>query len=126
MVEYDGGCEVSVPSSSVVRIHLHWGLSWTPADKSVNHKSVHVAKRTGWPKYRCISPAVPLKLRHDSISTTAIAKKSRNLVLVMECQITLVGGRRARAAFQFTPPFGRSMVGVKPAKLALNAGSVSR
>jgi len=56
----------------------------------------------------------------------AMAKRSRNFVLVMKCQTTLVGGRRAPAAFQFTPPFGRSMVGWKPAKLALNAGSVSR
>lgn len=58
----------------------------------------------------CISDADVLIPRHNSSMTPATAIHSRNLVLVRNVHIALVGGRLALATFQLMPPFGRSMV----------------
>lgn len=63
------------------------------------------------PSYLCISPAVPLNPFHNKSIMPVTASDSRNLVRVMKFHIAREGGSRARAAFQLTPPFGRSMLG---------------
>jgi hypothetical protein len=56
-----------------------------------------------------MSPADEETPLHNNNTIPAKATHSKNRVLVKKIQITLVGGSRDLAAFQFTPPLGRSI-----------------
>ena len=60
--------------------------------------------------YLCISAAEPLNPLHIIMIIDATATKRRKRVRVRVCHITLLGGNRALADFQVTPPFGSSML----------------
>jgi len=59
--------------------------------------------------YLCISDADVLMPRHNNSMAPAMAMKRRNRVLAKKTHIALVGGKLALAAFQLTPPLGRSI-----------------
>lgn len=50
-----------------------------------------------------------LSPRHNNNTAPTTATRTRNRVLVKKTHTALVGGRLARAAFQLTPPLGRSI-----------------
>jgi len=57
----------------------------------------------------CISLADEETPLHNNNTIPAKATHSKNRVLVKKIHITLVGGSRDLAAFQLTPPLGRSI-----------------
>jgi hypothetical protein len=59
--------------------------------------------------YLCISPAVPLKLRHEMTIIVVINASINNRGRVIKCQTALEGGSRAFVDFQVMPPFGMSI-----------------
>lgn len=60
----------------------------------------------------CISPADELTPLHNNSTMPDKATKSKNRVLVKKTHIALVGGNCDLAAFQLTPPLGRSIAPV--------------
>jgi hypothetical protein len=106
-----------IPVALFIKRHLDRRFRWSPAIESAKESQkmsfgiAVVSPRTGHVEITdlCMSPADELTPLHNNNTIPAKAANNKNRVLVKKTHIARVGGNRDLAAFQFTPPLGRSI-----------------
>jgi hypothetical protein len=106
-----------IPVALLVERHLDRRFRWPPTIESAKESQrsscciAVVSPTIGHVETTdlCISPADELTPLHNNNTIPAKATNNKNRVLVKKIHIARVGGNRDLAAFQLTPPLGRSI-----------------
>lgn len=106
-----------IPVALLIERHLDRRFRWSPTIESARESqklSLSIAKITPTTGHDvatnlCMSPADELTPLHNNNTIPAKATHNKNRVLVKKIHITRAGGKRDLAAFQLTPPLGRSI-----------------